>query len=111
MCWRGSRPNVFGPAERLDDDVSLTYCKVHKMTLDTVLRRAIRGAPCSIRALARAAGVSHVMLAAIVTGRERATTRVALKVARALERWAARCGGEAAAVRAAVQGLSAKEDV
>ncbi len=72
------------------------------MTLDAVLRRAIRRAPCSIRALARTAGVSHVMLQGIVTGRKRATQRVALKVARALETWAARCGGEAAAIRAAV---------
>ncbi len=44
------------------------------------------------------------MLPAIVAGRERATPRVALKVARALERWAKRCGTEAARVRAAVEG-------
>ena len=81
------------------------------MTLDAVLRRAIRRAPCSTRALARAAGVSHVMLAAIVTGRERATPRVALKVAKALESWAARCGGEAAAIRSAIKVRSTKEDV
>jgi transcriptional regulator with XRE-family HTH domain len=81
------------------------------MTLDSVLRRAIRRAPCTIRALARAAGVSHVMLAQIVAGREHATVRVALKVARALERWAARCGGEAAAVRAAVAGRQSKEGI
>jgi hypothetical protein len=80
------------------------------MTLDAVLRRAIRRAPCSIRALARTAGVSHVMLAAIVNGRERATRRVALKVARALELWAARCAGEAAAIRAAVGGRSRRGD-
>jgi lambda repressor-like predicted transcriptional regulator len=76
------------------------------MTLDAVVRRAIRRAPCSIRALAREAEVSHVMLAGILTGRERATERVARKVARALETWAARCGGEAAAIRAAVEGRS-----
>lgn len=81
------------------------------MTLDAVLRRAVRGAPCTIRALARTAGVSHVMLAAIVNGRERATPRVALKVAKALESWAARCGDEAAAVRAAVKDRSTKEDL
>lgn len=74
------------------------------MTLDAVLRRAIRQAPCTIRALARTAGVSHVMLAGIVSGRERATPRVALKVARALEQWATRCSTEAARVRAAVEG-------
>lgn len=80
------------------------------MSLDTVLRRAIRRAPCTIRALARRAGVSHAMLAAIVRGHERATPRVALKVATALEEWAARCAGEAAAVRAAIEVHSPKED-
>ncbi len=81
------------------------------MTLDALLRRAIQRAPCSIRALARTAGVSHVMLAAIVSGRERATPRVALKVARALERWATRCAGEATAVRAAVHVHLRKENI
>ncbi len=79
------------------------------MTLDTVIARAIRRAPCSIRALAREAEVSHAMLAAIVTGHERATRRVALKVARALETWAARCAGEAAAIRAACEDCSPRE--
>lgn len=80
------------------------------MTLDAVLRRAIRRAPCTMRALARAAGVSHAMLAGIVAGDERATPRVALKVARALERWAARCAKDAAALRAAVGSRTSKED-
>lgn len=79
------------------------------MTLDAVLRRAIRRAPCTMRALAREAGVSHVMLQGIVAGREKATPRVALKVARALDQWAKRCGTEAASVRAAVKGHSPKE--
>ena len=57
-----------------------------------------------MRALARTAGVSHVMLAGIVAGRERATPRVALKVARALEQWARRCGTEAARLRTAAGG-------
>ncbi len=74
------------------------------MTLDAVVRHAIRRAPCTMRALARNAGVSHVLLVGIVSGRERATPRVALKVARALERWATRCSTEAARVRAAVEG-------
>ncbi len=81
------------------------------MTLDSVLRRAIRQAPCSTRALARKAGVSHVMLAAIVTGHERATPRVAVRVAEALESWVARCAREAAAIRKAVHQRSTKEDV
>ena len=73
------------------------------MSLDTVLRRAIQRSPCSIRALARTAGISHVMLAQIVRGREAATPRVALKVARALTLWGALCQAEAAKVRAAVR--------
>ncbi len=81
------------------------------MTLDAALRRAIRRAPCSIRALARTAGVSHAMLAAIVADHERATPRVALKVARALEQWATLCGTEAASVRAVVGGRSPKGGV
>ncbi len=79
------------------------------MTLDDALRRAIRQAPCSMRALARAAGVSHVMLVGIVSGRERATPRVARMVVRALDRWAARCATDVAAVRAALGGRSMKE--
>jgi len=51
------------------------------------------------------------MLQGIVKGRERGTPRVALKVARALEQWAARCAHEAAAIRAAVGGRSTKEDL
>jgi DNA-binding transcriptional regulator YdaS (Cro superfamily) len=80
------------------------------MTLDAVLRRAILRAPCSTRALARTAGVSHVMLAQIVRGKEKATPRVALKVARALEEWAGRCSTEAAHVRAAVEGRTPRRD-
>ena len=80
----------------------------YTVTLDVALRRAIRRAPCTIRALARAAGVSHVMLVGIMTGRERATARVAVRVAKALEEWGARCVGEAAAIRAAVEGRSTK---
>ncbi len=76
------------------------------MLLDTVVRRGIRRAPCTIRALARDAGVSHVMLQGIVTGRERASERVALSVARALEKWAAQCIDEAAAIRAAIESNS-----
>ena len=71
--------------------------------LDTAVRRAIERAPASIRALAREAGVSNVMLQGIVSGRERASSRIALRVARVLERWAKLCGTEAASVRRAVK--------
>lgn len=74
------------------------------MTLDAAVRRAIANVPGSIRELAKEAGVSHVVLWAIVHGRERATPRVARLVAAALERWGKRCAGNAARVRAALQG-------
>lgn len=75
------------------------------MNLDAVVRQAIRRAPCSVRALAREAGVSHVLLAEIVAGRKRVTPRVAMLVARALERWGERCYKDAAKVRATVTPL------
>lgn len=78
------------------------------MTLDTVLRRAIREAPCTMRALARASGVSHAMLAAVVSGKERGTVRVALKVAAALEEWAEQCATDAAMLRRTVEGHNPK---
>jgi hypothetical protein len=43
------------------------------------------------------------MLAAIVTGKEQVTPRVARLVAQALEKWSAQCAGEAAAIRAALE--------
>jgi hypothetical protein len=73
------------------------------MTLDGAVRRAITRAPGSIREVAKAAGVSHVVLWAIVRGRARATPRVARLVATALERWGEQCAGDAARVRAALQ--------
>lgn len=107
MYWRGwTQCAVAG----LDTGEALDILSSTSMTIDAVVRRAIRQAPCSIRALAREAGVSHAMLAAIVVGDERATLRVARRVARALDRWAARCAKDAAAVRTALAGLSGKGD-
>ena len=50
------------------------------------------------------------MLAAIVTGDERATRRVALLVAGALDQWAARCGAHADTIRTAVKKHTTKEE-
>jgi len=74
------------------------------MTLDSALRRAITNAPSSIRELAKEAGISHVVLWAIVRRRERATRRVAQLVATALERWGKQCAADAARVRKAIRG-------
>ena len=67
--------------------------------LTTTVRKAVERAPCSIRALAKAAGVPHVTLAHIIHGRREATEDVARKVARALDGWAKKCSRSAADIR------------
>lgn len=74
--------------------------KVRK-NLATELRAAIAAAPCGMRALARRAGVSHVALARMRKGTLAATPRVVLKVAAALEQWAAGCHRAATRLRVA----------
>ena len=96
-------------------EARLTRCLLNvllsqPMSLNPVLRRAIQRAPCSVRALARTAGVSHVMLAQIVRGKEAATERVAVKVARALETLGIRCQTEAARIRVAVRRRTNKKE-
>ena len=60
-------------------------------SLTEAVVRALRVAPCSLRALARIAGVSHVQLLHITQGKRRATVAVARKVAKALDGWSKRC--------------------
>lgn len=62
---------------------------------------ALRAAPCSLRALARTAGVSHVQLLHITQGKRRATPAVAAKVAQALDAWSQRCAEGAGGIRQA----------
>ena len=71
--------------------------------LTAALVDAIDVAPCSLRALARAAGVSHALLQQIKRGDFNATREVAEKVAGALDGWAGRCAGAARKVRAAAR--------
>jgi len=63
---------------------------------------AIEAAPCSLRALARAAGVSHVLLIKIRDGQLRATEEVAIAIAEALDGWAEMCTGGAEGLRQAL---------
>ena len=65
-------------------------------SLTDAVRAAIEGAPCSLRALARAAKVPHVTLSHIVNGHREATADVARKVADALMVWS--CDTNRAAV-------------
>ena len=69
--------------------------------LTQAVARAITAAPCSTRRLAEEAGVPHVTLVWIVSGKRAATPAVAVKVAAALERWSARCAKVARGIRQA----------
>jgi plasmid maintenance system antidote protein VapI len=71
--------------------------------------QAVRGAPCSVRALARAAGVPDSTLVRIVAGERAATPAVAASVARALDQWGAKCGQLARAIRQAQRGRAKDE--
>ena len=69
--------------------------------------RALERAPCSLRALAREARVSHVWLVQIQKGRRPVSAATAAKIAHALRLWAATCGRLAAAIdRSAPKGGS-----
>jgi hypothetical protein len=59
--------------------------------LSTAVRRAIRDSPCSIRALAREAGVSHSTLVLIRGGKIEASLDVAVSVSTALLSWGNTC--------------------
>lgn len=72
--------------------------------LTNAVRRAVQHAPCSVRALARAAGVPDSTLVRIAAGERAATPAVAAAVARALEAWGAQCERHAAAIRKARHG-------
>jgi len=71
--------------------------------LNTRVREAIAQAPCSVRSLARAAGVSPAILRHISSGLRAATPAIAERVATALDQWGARCVHLAAKVRAAAR--------
>ena len=69
--------------------------------LSAAVARAIREAPCSVRALARAADVPASTLVRIVDGERAATADVADSVARALEGWSGSCAKLARGIRQA----------
>jgi hypothetical protein len=64
---------------------------------------ALKGAPCSMRALAREAGVSHALLQMVRDGRRTCTPQVAESVAVALERWGQECITAADRLRQAME--------
>ena len=77
------------------------YAAMPNDRLTEAVRQAVRGAPCSVRALARAAGVPDSTLVRIVGGERAATPAVAAAVARALNLWGTKCGQLAQGIRQA----------
>lgn len=71
--------------------------------LTATVGRVLKAAPVSVRAIAREAGVSHVLLALVMRGERRATVPVALAVAAALEQVGAASDQGAQLIRAAVK--------
>jgi transcriptional regulator with XRE-family HTH domain len=72
--------------------------------LTRTVARAIEQAPCSIRELAREAGVSHVTLLRIKNGTHPASPQVARAVADALDRWGQRCSQQADRINRKLKG-------
>jgi len=69
----------------------------------SAVRQAVAAAPCSLRALARAAKVPHSTLVAILSGKREATAAVASAVAAGLEGWSLKCVVAATKVRRALK--------
>ena len=63
------------------------------------VQRAIKAAPCSIRALAREAGVPQSTLVRIQSGERETTLAVATSIERALTNWGRDCTKAATTLR------------
>ena len=72
-----------------------------KDALTIAVQRALEHAPCSVFALARAAGVQQSTLSRIQAGERKATVGIASAVARALDTWSAECKSLAHGIRRA----------
>ena len=79
------------PTLRLTSSAPPTILVVIMDALSRAVARALADAPSSLRALARAAGVSHVTLLQVRQGTLPASPTVAAKVARALTGWGTKC--------------------
>ena len=70
--------------------------------LSETVADAVRAAPCSLRALARAADVPDSTLVRIVSGERAATPAVAAAIATALFEWSRTCGKLGTRIRQAL---------
>lgn len=90
---RNCRGNVLD-----DKDVWHHIGAMQSDQLTAAVRNALRKAPCSLRALAKEAGVPHSTLVRIQGGTRAATPEVAAAVTMGLQAWAKRCGQLATSV-------------
>jgi hypothetical protein len=67
-------------------------------SLTAAVRRALRGTPFSLRALAREAEVPHSSLVRIQAGQLNASPDMAASLARALRKWGRQCNRLAATI-------------
>ena len=68
-------------------------------TRTTAVQTALQAAPCSLRALARAAGIDHADLVRVRAGDRPATVALARAVMGALARWGDDCRDAARGIR------------
>jgi len=74
------------------------------------VRRVLREAPCSTRALAKAAGLSPALLSRIVKGERSLTPATAEALARGLRGWAADCERLAGQMEALARALRGRKE-
>ncbi len=79
------------------------------MTLQAAVRQAIADGPCTLRALAREAGLPIARLVRIRQGKATATPEVAARIASALKRWGKRCDRSSTRIRTALQGRQGRK--
>ena len=96
---------ISGPGARWGEGDILSPMRAN---LAGEVRAAIAAAPCTLRALARAAGLSHNTLARLRRGNLIATPSAALKLAEALEEWGATCQQAAKRLRMAARVLTSR---
>ena len=76
------------------------WCVTSKR-LERAFRRALDSAPCSLRSLAREAGLAHSTLSRARSGDLAITPAIADAVVRALQAWSTECADLAAKLEAA----------
>ena len=79
---------------------------MNRKALTNQVRSAIKAAPCSLRELAKEAGVPHSTLVRIRSRQREATPEVSRRLAKALRSWSTRCLKLANAIERAARNVS-----